>query len=398
MRILYVSSLCTPTTYGRLLPNESQRIGQQVQKFGALLVEGLRTNGAEITVLSKPPVNRRNNNRTFIRTNAEQLNGVGYRYQVVVNLPVVGHIITFLSAFLSVLRFCARDATAAVLCNPLTVITFLAALSATRITRNPLVAVVTDIPTVYAGSVTAPVSFPMALSGRLSNRADSYVLLTEAMTTIVNPRKRPFVVMEGLVDLRAAAIENTLQKKHQRRICLYAGGIRAVYGLEDLVHAFVLAGVVDTELHIYGGGTFEEDLATTCATYPNVEFLGVRDNAFIVHEQARATLLVNPRPSGPAYTRYSFPSKTLEYLASGTPVLTTKLPGIPAEYFEHVYIFDDESVEGMARRLREVLSLPRADLHRRGLEARDWALTTRDNVSQTRRILDLIEESFRRRR
>ena len=38
---------------------------------------------------------------------------------------------------------------------------------------------------------------------------------------------------------------------------------------------------------------------------------------------------VNPRQNNEEFTKYSFPSKTMEYLASGVPVVAYKLDGIP---------------------------------------------------------------------
>ena len=55
-----------------------------------------------------------------------------------------------------------------------------------------------------------------------------------------------------------------------------------------------------------------------------------------VAEELKATLLVNPRPTTEEFTIYSFPSKNMEYMASGTPLLTTKLPGMPEEYHQYV--------------------------------------------------------------
>ena len=57
--------------------------------------------------------------------------------------------------------------------------------------------------------------------------------------------------------------------------------------------------------------------------------MGCVTNDEIVRLQCEATLLVNPRPSDKEFCKYSFPSKTIEYMASGTPVLMTKLPGVP---------------------------------------------------------------------
>jgi len=53
--------------------------------------------------------------------------------------------------------------------------------------------------------------------------------------------------------------------------------------------------------------------------------------------------------------RYSFPSKLIEYMASATPVLTTRLPGIPPEYEPYVYWIEDDSVEGIEHSLRAVM-------------------------------------------
>ena len=46
----------------------------------------------------------------------------------------------------------------------------------------------------------------------------------------------------------------------------------------------------------------------------------------------------------------------MEYMASGTPVLTTRLPGMPAEYYPYVEFIDEETPEGIARALKRVLS------------------------------------------
>ena len=104
-----------------------------------------------------------------------------------------------------------------------------------------------------------------------------------------------------------------------------------------------------------------------------------------------ATLLINPRPTGEAFTAYSFPSKNLEYMASGTPVLTTKLSGMPREYDAYAYLFDDESVEGMAKTLAQVLAEPRETLHARGQAAKAFVLEQKSNTAQAKRLLAFVQ-------
>ena len=104
-----------------------------------------------------------------------------------------------------------------------------------------------------------------------------------------------------------------------------------------------------------------------------------------------ATLLVNPRPTGEEYVKYSFPSKTMEYMSTGTPVLTTVLPGMPREYYPYVYLLEDETADGIAAKLREIFALTDEALFQKGCAAREFVLKEKNNVRQAGRILAMLE-------
>ena len=121
--------------------------------------------------------------------------------------------------------------------------------------------------------------------------------------------------------------------------------------------------------------------------------MGVKSNNEIVSDEQRASLLVNPRPSSPEYTKYSFPSKTMEYMASGTPVLMTKLPGMPKEYYPFIYTIDDETVEGVANALKAFFAIPASDRYRKGASAREFVLAKKSNIEQAKKIIEFITEN-----
>lgn len=104
-----------------------------------------------------------------------------------------------------------------------------------------------------------------------------------------------------------------------------------------------------------------------------------------------ATLLVNPRPTDAEYTKYSFPSKNMEYMASGTPVLTTKLPGMPPDHLPHVYLIEDETADGIANVLGDLLTRDASELHEKGRAAKAFILEEKNNVSQAKKLLGLLE-------
>ena len=172
---------------------------------------------------------------------------------------------------------------------------------------------------------------------------------------------------------------------------IYAGGLYERYGLKLLVDGFIQADVENTELWLYGNGPFVESLNTYCENHPNIKYKGIRPNNEVVEAELKATLLVNPRPTQEEFTKYSFPSKNMEYMVSGTPVLTTILPGMPKEYYPYVYLFDKgETTEGYAEVLRNVLTLPNEELHEKGMKARTWVLENKNNIKQAKRIAEFI--------
>ena len=53
--------------------------------------------------------------------------------------------------------------------------------------------------------------------------------------------------------------------------------------------------------------------------------------------------------------------------------------------------FYDETVQGIARKIREVLSLQPKELHEKGLSAKEFVLMEKNNIIQAKKIIGLIE-------
>ena len=151
--------------------------------------------------------------------------------------------------------------------------------------------------------------------------------------------------------------------------------IRDRYRIDTLVEAFKNIEQENLELHIYGNGDYKEELEKITEIHKNIKYCGYvsSDKAFDL--MRKATLLVNPRPTKDEYTKYSCPSKTFEYMASGTPLLTTKLEGIPDEYFKYTYCFEDESAEGLRKKIQEVIKKCDDDLKETGYSAKEFILS-----------------------
>ena len=244
----------------------------------------------------------------------------------------------------------------------------------------PLIGIVTDLPGTIAGGTNA-------LARSQSMRGfDAYILLTEYMNDVVNPKNKPHIVVEGLC---SPDIPSGRQSADNKKIIMYTGSIRKkLNGIENFIEGFLKANIPDCAFHLYGVGDLVSWVEKISETHPQIKYMGNVSTDEIVDRQKWAELLVNPRPSDQEFCKYSFPSKTIEYMASGVPVLMTRLPGVPIEYFDYVYVIENESSNGISQKLKEIFSVSEESRYQFGLSARKFVLGKKSCSQQTKRIYD----------
>ena len=64
---------------------------------------------------------------------------------------------------------------------------------------------------------------------------------------------------------------------------------------------------------------------------------------------------------------------------------------LPKDYYPHVFLLEQETAEGIADKLTEVLSLSDEELFEKGQAAKEFILTTRNNVVQAAKIIAMLE-------
>lgn len=353
-------------------------------------------------VITSMPVFNRNCKRRFWKGGkVEADSALRYTYASVFNAGFVRQAFLFFGTLYHTVRWLRKTPAAGrvVLCEALSLFQSLGAVAAARLFRCPCVGVVTDIPRLmmdYAGGRKKGLPDRLlawlysTLCTGLISKYDGYVLITEEMSRMVNPDGRPFVVIEGICDGKRAA-SFAPGTGRTPRVVLYAGALHARFGALKLVEAFRKVHGSDAELWLYGNGDAVSEIGKHARQDPRIRCLGVVPNEQVVEAERQAVLLVNPRSSREEYTRYSFPSKTLEYMATGTPVLMAPLPGMPPEYKPHLYLLEDESVEGMAESISALLSTPPEILRKKGKEAQDFVLKEKSAFRRAGELLAFVK-------
>ncbi|MGN6639090.1 MAG: glycosyltransferase family 4 protein [Mucilaginibacter sp.] len=224
------------------------------------------------------------------------------------------------------------------------------------------------------------------------NAVDYYVLLTEYMAQKLPVEGKRWTVMEGIFNQEDTTSFDKEDKRNKKTI-LYTGTLAKRYGILTLLNAFSLIKDKDCELVICGEGDAETEVIKASGSDKRILFKGTLDRPIVLQMQRNASLLINPRSPEGEFTKFSFPSKTMEYLASGTPTLLFKLPGIPKEYYDYCFTPDSYSAESLAQKIVEVLNLNSLELAEIGSKAREFILNNKGPKTQCKKIFDLIESN-----
>lgn len=393
MKILYISACCSSRELQKIYDSSKVKPMYSIQKFHRLVMNGLVRNDVHVTALSAQPISSTNNDRIFWKAETEVENGVEYKHIPFVNLPIFRQSILFLYSFFYTLCWSIKNRKEGrIICDVLNISICMGALYATKIARAKSVAIVTDMPGLMSSN-------KQSILGRLITKInksyltsfDYYIILTEQMNAIVNPKNRPYIVMEGLVDVDMQQAEHKAMKDGDIKTVIYAGGLYEKYGIKMMIEAFMRLEYDDVRLSLYGMGDMVDSIREYEKMDSRIKFYGVVPNDVVVEAELDAALLVNPRPTHEEFTKYSFPSKNMEYMVSGAPLLTTRLPGMPKEYNDYVYLFNDETTDAYHDVMKYVLGLSIDELMNKGQDGKEFVLHEKNNVKQGERIKNLMK-------
>lgn len=220
---------------------------------------------------------------------------------------------------------------------------------------------------------------------------DCFVLLTSAMAEYMHIQK-PYIVMEGIAPERAEDAEADCSKSGNEIIIAYTGTLHRRFGVLHLLKAFMLTKNENFRLVICGVGDSEQEIIAAAQQDKRIVFRGQMVREEVLRLQAEAAVLVNPRQNHEEFTKYSFPSKNLEYLSAGKPVIAYKLDGIPDEYDEYLQYPEDDSPEALCRKITQIGEMDVKSRIILGNKAVRFVRSKKNAWVQTKKILSVIND------
>lgn len=272
-----------------------------------------------------------------------------------------------------------------------------------RLTGTKVCAVVADINVPEAVSVA---SNPLRrieywLQAYILPRFDGLVVLTRQMAQDFAPHT-PHILMEGGAPDPPPALDGTAscppRQDSDPFVVMYSGRLVELKGVPLLLSAFSRLEGDRYRLWISGDGPLRGDVERAAARDPRIRYFGLLPVHEMRERYGQATVFINPHSTKLRSARYVFPSKLIEYLATGKPVITTcSTPEVEEEYAGVAFVLTEEDPAELAGMIRRVAQMPQSQLELMGERGRAFVLGKKSWRVQGRRIAVFLKAIVNRR-
>ena len=397
MNIIFVSTVCSRGTYEDICKKRSRPSLDSSQKFFEMFLSGLaKQPDVQVDAVSVRPISHSTYPERHIPASSETDGNVTYHYVPVVNLPVVRSLFAERAVRKTLKKLLKqhRGEENVIICDPLLLEGLLPTVKLGKKYGATTVGFLTDMPS-YANDGDGHGKFKAFLyriyekkTDKALPRLDKHIVLTEAMRCVAEDK--PWLLLDCFVD--EGMLKNVSPTKYTDGLphVLYAGKLHSEFGLDLLADAMPLVKT-PCVFDIYGDGNYADALRKLSETHPSIRVHGIVPLKEVLGHELGASLLINPRTSAGEFTKYSFPSKTAEYMQTGVPVVMFRLPGISEEYASYLNYPPAETAEALAAVIDEVLSRPEDRRNADGAKAKEFITATRNNLAQAERVIDFIK-------
>ena len=223
-----------------------------------------------------------------------------------------------------------------------------------------------DVPEFFTQKETKlKTSFLRILDGKkasnLLKEFDGFICITRQINDLLNEMKRPSLILEGVSSSTLSYQRNKFDQNKNKYI-LYSGSIRKTFNIEGLIDAFNRLPNKNIDLILCGCGDMNDILVSASKHNERIHYLGSLPPSKITELQIKASVLVNPRTNNGIFNKYSFPSKTMEYLSTGNPVVASCLDGMPNEYKDLLISPKDDSNSALTYAIERALNMTNDEL------------------------------------
>lgn len=298
MKILYLTTALHPSDYKNVLEKGKNAPNPSNQNFHTKLIAYLEREH-DVRVIS-----RRTNSKELFTSHYENKN---YIYPGFLNIPVIRNIMTISSG----ISYGQKWPADYIVVDVLNVTLMEMAIRIRHKTNIPIIGVVTDNPVNLSNVRNIYIQNVF----KKAAHCDAFIGLTRSLLNLFNPQHKPTLEIPGFIPLHDVPSENGTEE-----YAYFGGALYARYGVDVLLDTFKKDSAL--KLKIAGHGPLRQEILSLDSD--NIDFLNLITPEKALELSKKATININPRPFDSALDEYSIPSKLIDYIFAGKPIISTE--------------------------------------------------------------------------
>ena len=227
---------------------------------------------------------------------------------------------------------------------------------------------------------------------RLIPLVDGLLVANQSIVEDFAPNRHSLLVEGGVMESLVERFEKVERKDDKSFHIVFAGQLSVLNGVTLLLDAIKILDMHELRVTILGAGQFSDAVQAAADQDSRIRFKGLCSHEEVLHAYEQADLLVNLRRTEYQTHRYVFPSKVVECLATGRPLLTTCTGHVEKEFSDFVFKLREESASALADEIRKIAALPREDRDALGRKAQTYIREHKTWEGHTLRLETYLNE------
>lgn len=368
IKIIYVAEVLEWTVYNNL-KTSNNKFHSPAQIFHYNTINAFIKKGISVEVISK-------------RNDITNFNNKGFENNINFHYIPSKRIKAFISLYLNLSKIKKNSAHSCVIINDSTSVSnSLMSTLFSKLKNVRLYGIFTDHPKYYFKKRWLHSLYVNSLSAVFS--------VTEQLNNDINRKKIPFLIYPGCVNIDELD-QNYIDYSQRDKIIVYSGGISRNNGLIEFIKAFSSLRLEGFKFDLYGKyeGNDNAELKELIQKDNKVTYMGVVNYDELRVILSKAYAVVNPRYVHLDYIQYSFPIKTLDYLAAATAFVSTKLVCYSDDLLNNIVTIEENTVESIRETLYDLLLKTPKELNVMATNSKKFFL---ENYSCEKTINQMIE-------
>ena len=373
MKIIYVTTAMDKNDYKSFVSLWKKKPNPSNQNFHNKLIRSLAVNN-EIEVISIRPFSRKLVSLKSLPREAKRIGNINWHYLHIKN----NKILRFFSIKKDCLKVLKKETldSAVVITDTINRNCLSCAVKIAKVNKLPLIGVCTDSPSNITGTNR---SYTMYLLKK-AQKCNGFIALTNELNTLYNDSNKPNIIVEGIVEKE----NNVAPHAEDKPYFFFGGSLLPRYGINELIDGFEQLKRDDVKLIIAGHTGNNQNIISKIKANLNIEFIGTIDVDSVLSYEAGAIANINPRPFSEDLDRFSIPSKTIEYLTSGSITISVRNSKLKPFFDEEILWINNSTANDISWALGIVLGMNKEERDEIGRKAKEkvQSLFSLDQVNQ----------------